>query len=57
MVKPDELITGRQMGPRGIVGAEEHGDNVDISHTHAYTHTGQKLTWFSFETFKLGFAF
>lgn len=34
MVKPDELITGRQMGPRGIVGAEKHGDNVDITHTH-----------------------
>lgn len=37
MVKPDELITGRQMGPRGIVGAEQHGENLDISHTHAHT--------------------
>lgn len=24
------------MGPQGIVGAEEHGDNVDITHTHTH---------------------
>lgn len=38
MVKPDELITGRQMGPRGTVGAEQHGEHVDITHcTHTHT--------------------
>lgn len=48
MVKPDELITGRQMGPRGTVGAEQHGEQADITHTrtdarararHTHTHT------------------
>lgn len=43
VVKPDELITGRQMGPRGIVGAEEHGDNVDISRTHTHTQVRRQL--------------
>lgn len=38
MVKPDELITGRQMGPRGTVGAEQHEEKTEhtlISLTHA----------------------
>lgn len=39
MVKPDELITGRQMGPRGTVGAEQYGEHTDISHTHTHSHT------------------
>lgn len=39
MVKPDELITGRQMGPRGTVGAEQHGEQADITHMRTDTHT------------------
>lgn len=35
MVKPDELITGRQMGPRGTVGAEQRGEPSE--HTSGIT--------------------